>query len=111
MSLGDGRFRKVPNRSNGGSAGSTLRPSRRQPQSLAIWVALETHSSTPSGEGRTRPSTRAFEWPAVTPAPRYRRAVARIDVVVVAYNSRDELAACVGELSRAPDVEVFVVDN
>jgi N-acetylglucosaminyl-diphospho-decaprenol L-rhamnosyltransferase len=34
-----------------------------------------------------------------------------VDVVVVAYNSRDTLRECVGSLCRAEGVEVIVVDN
>jgi N-acetylglucosaminyl-diphospho-decaprenol L-rhamnosyltransferase len=33
------------------------------------------------------------------------------DVVVVSYNSRDRLRACVEALAGTPDVQVFVVDN
>jgi N-acetylglucosaminyl-diphospho-decaprenol L-rhamnosyltransferase len=36
---------------------------------------------------------------------------ATVDVVVVSYNSRDELRACVAPLAHAPDVAVTVVDN
>jgi len=34
-----------------------------------------------------------------------------VDVVVVAYNSRDHLRACVEPLAGAADIEVFVADN
>src|SRR4051794_34552882 len=36
---------------------------------------------------------------------------ARVDAVVVSYNSRDTLRACVEPLSRMPGVAVTVVDN
>lgn len=35
----------------------------------------------------------------------------RVDVVIVAYNSRDELRGCVEPLSGSPGVSIFVVDN
>ena len=38
-------------------------------------------------------------------------AVARVDVVVVTYNSRDMIRACVEPLCRHPDIDVIVVDN
>jgi N-acetylglucosaminyl-diphospho-decaprenol L-rhamnosyltransferase len=38
-------------------------------------------------------------------------AVPSVDIVVVSYNSRDELRACVEPLTSLPDVRVFVVDN
>ena len=34
-----------------------------------------------------------------------------VDVVVVAYNSRDDLRACVEPLSGVPGVSILVVDN
>lgn len=37
--------------------------------------------------------------------------MARVDVVVVSYNSRDQLRSCVGALSRSPWANVIVVDN
>jgi N-acetylglucosaminyl-diphospho-decaprenol L-rhamnosyltransferase len=37
--------------------------------------------------------------------------MARVDVVVVAYNSREELRGCVAPLSREPWANVIVVDN
>jgi len=37
--------------------------------------------------------------------------MATVDVVVVAYNSRDELRGCVEPLARDPAVQVIVVDN
>src|SRR5215217_4776654 len=39
------------------------------------------------------------------------RDAARVDVVVVSYNSGATLRGCVAELSRAPGVTVTVVDN
>ena len=38
-------------------------------------------------------------------------AASAVDVVVVSYNSRDQLRACVEPLARAPDAHVIVVDN
>jgi N-acetylglucosaminyl-diphospho-decaprenol L-rhamnosyltransferase len=38
-------------------------------------------------------------------------AAGRVDVVVVAYNSRDTLWACIEPLTRVPGVDVTVVDN
>jgi N-acetylglucosaminyl-diphospho-decaprenol L-rhamnosyltransferase len=43
--------------------------------------------------------------------PVYGRDVPTTDVVIVAYNSRDQLRACVGPLLDLADVEVIVVDN
>ena len=36
---------------------------------------------------------------------------AQVDVVVVSYNSREQLRGCVEPLSRAPEIAVFVADN
>jgi hypothetical protein len=36
---------------------------------------------------------------------------ARVDVVVVSYNSRDTLRACIAPLTREDDINVIVVDN
>src|SRR4051794_211579 len=41
----------------------------------------------------------------------YTPAMPRVDVVVVSYNSRDNLRDCVAGLADAGDVAVFVVDN
>jgi N-acetylglucosaminyl-diphospho-decaprenol L-rhamnosyltransferase len=41
----------------------------------------------------------------------YARCVAGVDVVVVSYNSRDELRECVEPLAALGDVNVIVVDN
>jgi GT2 family glycosyltransferase len=41
----------------------------------------------------------------------YVHGVAAVDVVVVSYNNRDELRACVEDLSQADGITVIVVDN
>jgi N-acetylglucosaminyl-diphospho-decaprenol L-rhamnosyltransferase len=41
----------------------------------------------------------------------YGRAVTLVDAVVVSYNSREHIRACVEPLARLADVEVIVVDN
>ena len=43
--------------------------------------------------------------------PLYPRLMPLVDVVIVSYNSRDRLRACVEPLLVAPDVHVIVVDN
>jgi N-acetylglucosaminyl-diphospho-decaprenol L-rhamnosyltransferase len=43
--------------------------------------------------------------------PVYGRGVPATDVVIVSYNSRDQLGACVDPLLQIPDVHVIVVDN
>ena len=47
----------------------------------------------------------------IAPAAWYGRAMSSLDVVIVAYNSREELRACVEPLAAIERVHVIVVDN
>jgi GT2 family glycosyltransferase len=50
-------------------------------------------------------------WSISAKFPCYVQSMARVDVVVVSYNSRDELRGCVEELSALDRANVIVVDN
>ena len=61
-----------------------------------------------------RPSAhcdRSNEGGSQSPVAWYGRAVTPVDVVVVSYNSREHIRACVEPLARLADVSVIVVDN